>query len=337
MKKLYLIFVLILCVVSIGFVGCGKTTKSADIVKVNEVTHSIFYAPFYVAINNGYFADEKIEIELTNGGGADASMSAILSGDADIGLMGPEASIYVVQGDAKDKPVVFGQLTKRDGSFIVAKHEYPNFQMSDMVGKEIIGGRQGGVPAMTLEYCIRQAGLEIGTGTGKVNLNTSVAFANTASVFESTDAEFCTLFEPTASELCKNKGYYIVASVGEVSGEVPYTCFQTKTSFYNDNQYLCERFLRAVYRGYRFLVNANVDEIYDAVSPSFVGVSKESIVTSINSYVNSDAWVSNPAMTTEAFDSLQTIIKSAGYLDKKAEFSTVVDNKVANKVYKYFN
>ena len=337
MKKICFLFALMFGVISLTFAGCGPVTSDMTIVKVNEVTHSIFYAPFYVAINNGYFTDEKIEIELTNGGGADASMSAVLSGDADIGLMGPEASIYVVQGDAQDKPVVFGQLTKRDGSFIVAKNPYPNFTLNDLVGKEIIGGRQGGVPAMTLEYAIKQAGLQIGTTSDKVNLNTSVAFNNTASVFETTSAEFCTLFEPTASELCANKGYHIVASVGMVSGEVPYTCFQTKSSFYTENEYICERFLRAVYRGYKFLLNATVNEIYSAVSPSFLGVSQESIVTSINSYIASDAWVSNPAMSESAFNSLQTIMQSAGYLDEPSTFSSVVDNKIANKVYNYFN
>ncbi len=336
MKKLSIILAFMLTVFSIIMVGCDQSANMVTTVKVNEVTHSIFYAPFYVAINNGYFKDEKIEIELTNGGGADASMSAILSGDADIGLMGPEAAIYVVEGQAQDKPVVFGQLTKRDGSFIVAKNAYPDFQLSDLVGKEIIGGRQGGVPAMTLEHCIKSAGLDIGTESGKVNLNTSVAFANTASVFETTTAEFCTLFEPTASQLCKEKGYHIVASVGMVSGEVPYTCFQTKSSFYSENEYLCERFLRAVYRGYRFLINASVDEIYQAVSPSFVGVDKDSIVTSINSYISSDAWVENPAMTETAFNKLQDIMESAGYLDNKVKFGDVVDNKIANKVYKYF-
>ncbi len=336
MKKFCLLFAVLIAFVSVGFVGCGKDPNANTLIKVNEVTHSIFYAPFYVAINNGYFADEKIDIELTNGGGADASMSAILSGDADIGLMGPEASIYVIEGNAKDKPVVFGQLTKRDGSFIVAKNDYPNFTLSDMVGKEIIGGRQGGVPAMTLEYCITDAGLEVGTTSDKVNLNTNVAFANTASVFETTSAEFCTLFEPTASELCLEKGYYIVASVGLISGEVPYTCFQTKQSFLKDNEYLCEKFLRAVYRGYRFLLNASVDEIYEALAPSFVGVSKTSIVTSINSYIEADAWVDNPAMTQNAYNRLQDIMENAGYLDQRVSFDKVVDNKIANKVFEYF-
>lgn len=337
MKKISFLLAFILCFVSLTMVGCGGKGDELSVVKVNEVTHSIFYAPFYVAINNGYFADEKIQIELTNGGGADASMSAILSGDADIGLMGPEASIYVIQGDAQDKPVVFGQLTKRDGSFIVAKNAYPNFTLSDLVGKEIIGGRRGGVPAMTLEYCITNAGLQIGTSADKVNLNTDVAFANTASVFETTSAEFCTLFEPTASELCASKGYHIVASVGMVSGEVPYTCFQTKQSFLEENEYLCERFLRAVYRGYKFLLTANIDQMYNALSPSFAGVSRESIYTSINSYVASDAWVNNPAMTEQAFNRLQDVMENAGYLEERANFADVVDNAIANNVYNYFN
>ncbi|MBE7082744.1 MAG: ABC transporter substrate-binding protein [Clostridiales bacterium] len=337
MKKFCIVFALILSFVSLTLTGCGGGGNGITKIKVNEVTHSIFYAPFYVAQNKGYFADEKLEIELTNGGGADSSMAAILSGDADIGLMGPEAAIYVVDGEAKDKPVVFGQLTKRDGSFIVAKNPYPNFTMNDLVGKEIIGGRRGGVPAMTLEYAIKQAGLQIGTSADKVNLNTDVAFSDTASVFETTSAEFCTLFEPTASELCASKGYHLVASVGEVAGEVPYTCFQAKKSYYEENAYECEKFLRAVYRGYKFLLTATVDEIFDALAPSFVGVAKTSIVTSINSYIASDAWVNNPAMTLEAFNSLQNIMESAGYLEQRVSFDSVVDNSIANKVYKYFN
>ena len=335
-KKISFLLAFILTATCLLFAGCQKGVQDVTIVKVNEVTHSIFYAPFYVAINKGYFADEKIDIMLTNGGGADASMSAILSGDADIGLMGPEASIYVISGNANDKPVVFGQLTKRDGSFIVSKDDIADFEIGDLVGHEIIGGRQGGVPAMTLEYCIKQAGYEIGTDSGKVNLNTNVAFSNTASVFETTSASFCTLFEPTASQLCKSKGYHIVASVGLLSGEVPYTCFQTKTSFLEKNEYLCERFLRAVYRGYKFLTKASVDEIYEAVSPSFVGVDKESIITSIKSYISADVWVDNPAMTKTAFNSLQTIMQSAGYLEQKVSFESVVNNKIAQKVYNYF-
>ncbi len=338
MKKLCLLLVALISVFSFTLFGCGNNNQN-DLTKIrlNEVTHSIFYAPLYVAINNGYFEDDGIEIELTNGGGADKVMTALLSNDADIGLMGPEATIYVTEGGAKDKPVVFGQLTKRDGSFIVAKNNYTNFTLNDLKGKEIIGGRKGGVPAMTLEYAIKQAGLSIGTGANEVNLRTDVAFNLTASVFDSTDADFCTLFEPTASELCVSKGYSIVASVGTVSGEVPYTAFTAKKGFLEENEKLAERFLRAVYRGYKFLLKASVDEIKASLKPSFSGISDESIVKSIQSYIDVDAWVDNPAMTKQAFDRLQDIIISAGELDKKVEFDSVVDTKIANKVMKYFN
>ncbi len=338
MKKLCLLLVALVSVFSFTLFGCGNNNKNElTKIRLNEVTHSIFYAPLYVAINNGYFKDDGIEIELTNGGGADKVMTALLSNDADIGLMGPEATIYVTEGGAKDKPVVFGQLTKRDGSFIVAKHSYTNFTLNDLKGKEIIGGRKGGVPAMTLEYAIKQAGLNIGTGTNEVNLRTDVAFNLTASVFDSTNADFCTLFEPTASELCANKGYSLVASVGTLSGEVPYTAFTAKKGFLEENEKLAERFLRAVYRGYRFLLKATVDEIKTSLKPSFSGISDESIVKSIQSYIDVDAWVDNPAMTKQAFDRLQDIIISAGELDKKVEFDSVVDTKIANKVMKYFN
>lgn len=338
MKKLCLLLVALVSVFSFTLFGCGNNNKNElTKIRLNEVTHSIFYAPLYVAINNGYFKDDGIEIELTNGGGADKVMTALLSNDADIGLMGPEATIYVTEGGAKDKPVVFGQLTKRDGSFIVAKHSYTNFTLNDLKGKEIIGGRKGGVPAMTLEYAIKQAGLNIGTGANEVNLRTDVAFNLTASVFDSTNADFCTLFEPTASELCANKGYSLVASVGTLSGEVPYTAFTAKKGFLEENEKLAERFLRAVYRGYRFLLKATVDEIKTSLKPSFSGISDESIVKSIQSYIDVDAWVDNPAMTKQAFDRLQDIIISAGELDKKVEFDSVVDTKIANKVMKYFN
>ena len=338
MKKLCLLLVALVSVFSFTLFGCGNNNKNElTKIRLNEVTHSIFYAPLYVAINNGYFKDDGIEIELTNGGGADKVMTALLSNDADIGLMGPEATIYVTEGGAKDKPVVFGQLTKRDGSFIVAKHSYTNFTLNDLKGKEIMGGRKGGVPAMTLEYAIKQAGLNIGTGANEVNLRTDVAFNLTASVFDSTNADFCTLFEPTASELCANKGYSLVASVGTLSGEVPYTAFTAKKGFLEENEKLAERFLRAVYRGYRFLLKATVDEIKTSLKPSFSGISDESIVKSIQSYIDVDAWVDNPAMTKQAFDRLQDIIISAGELDKKVEFDSVVDTKIANKVMKYFN
>ena len=337
MKKLSILLVMFVLALTFMFYGCGQQTEQLEKIRVNEVTHSIFYAPFYVAINNGYFADEGFEIELTNGGGADKSMTALISKDADIGLMGPEAAIYVTEGGAKDKPVVFGQLTKRDGSFIVSKTAIDDFSLEHLRGKTIIGGRKGGVPAMTLQYAIEDLGLEIGTGANQVNLRTDVAFNLTASVFDSTDAEFCTLFEPTASELCAEKGYHIVASVGQLSGEVPYTAFMARSEYIQDNPLKIQRFLRAVYRGYLFLNQASIEELAQSLKPSFTDASDDSIVISIKRYIECDAWVDNPLLQESSFNRLQNIMENAGELNKRVDYSSVVNTQIPKKVYSYFN
>ena len=320
---------------SFGLVGCKKDD---NVIKLNEVTHSIFYAPLYVAINLGYFEQEGLTIELTNGGGANNSMTAILSGEADIGLMGPEAAIYVANGETTNQPKIFGQLTKRDGSFLVSKTDTNNFQWSDLVGKTIIGGRRGGVPAMTLQYVIEEiAGLEIGTEPHQVNLRTDVEFNLTASVYETTDAQYCTLFEPTASDLeAAGKGY-VVASVGQESGEIPYTCFMANEKYLEKNPEKVQKFLKAVIRGYRFLTTATVDQIADALQPSFATSSRESIVKSIQSYVAVDAWATTPVMQESSLDYLQTVMINAGELENRVAFNTIVDNSIAQQVIEDLN
>ena len=190
---------------------------------------------------------------------------------------------------------------------------------------------------MTLQYAIEQAGLEIGEAANKVNLRTDVAFNLTASVFDSTDAEFCTLFEPTASELCAEKGYHIVASVGEVSGEVPYTAFMARTEYIEQNPLKIQRFLRAVYRGYLFLQQASVEELATSLKPSFSDASDASIATSIHSYLACDAWVSSPVMKEADFNRLQDIMINAGELENKVSFSSIVNTSIPQKVYDYFN
>lgn len=336
MKKFITIFfVILLSVFSLGFVGCKKDDKT---IRLNETTHSIFYAPLYVAINLGYFEQEGIEIELTNGGGSNNSMTALLSGEADIALLGPETAIYVANGETLNQPKIFGQLTKRDGSFLVCKTATNNFQWSDLVGTTIIGGRRGGVPAMTLQYVIEQiAGLEIGTGENQVNLRTDVEFNLTASVYDSTDAQYCTLFEPTASDLVAQGKGHIVASVGQESGEIPYTCFMANQNYLKKNPQNIKSFLKAVIRGYRFLTTATVDEIADALTPSFTGSSRQSIITSIQSYIAVDAWSTTPVMEESSLTYLQTVMMNAGELENRVKFSDIVDNSYAKEVISELN
>lgn len=331
MKKLAILLAGILGVVSMTFAGCGGSQK----LKVNEVTHSIFYAPFYTAINMGYFKEEGIEIDLVNGGGSDQSMTALISGNADVALLGPETAVYVVKEGASNAPVIFGQLTKRDGSLLIGRTPEPDFKWSNLVGKEIIGGRRGGSPAMALQYAVERVNnLPLGTGADKVNINLDVAFNLVVGAFEAGTGDYCTMFEPTASEYVASGKGYIVASVGEECGEVPFTCFMAMQNYINKNETKIEAFLRAVVRGYNYLMNATDDQIYEALAPSFSTSTKTSIVTSVKTYKRIDAWMSTPVMQESAYNRLLAIMTNAGELDTTVKFDKVVNNSYANKVMK---
>ena len=326
----------------IGFmvtsVACSCTDKNT--IRVNEVTHSIFYAPLYVAMTQGFFEEEGLKIELTNGGGADKSMSALLSGEADIGLFGPEATIYINQQGTSDAPKVFGQLTKKDGSFLMSKTQIDNFTWEDLKGKEVIGGRRGGVPAMVLEYAMKQGGLKPGDALGPnvdTILNLDVQFNLVASTFEGKTDAFCTMFEPTASEYQDTNRGYIVASVGELSGEIPYTAFTAKSSYLEQNREQAVKFLRAVIKGYNFIKNNDLNEVASSLMPQFPGTSQESIKKSLQSYLDIDAWNSTPVMQESALDKLQDIIIDAGELTVKSKFSDIVDNSLAQEAMQSFN
>lgn len=336
MKKLWIMCCAILCMFSFGlsFTACNNTND--NLIRVNEVTHSIFYAPLYVAIEKGFFASEGLEIELTNGGGADKSMSALLSGEADIGLFGPEATVYVNKQTSSDAPKVFGQLTKRDGSFIMSKTQINNFTWSDLRGKEIIGGRRGGVPAMVLEYGMKQGGLHPGDAlSSEVDtiLNLDVQFNLVASTFDSRSGDiFCTMFEPTASEFNDSNRGYIVASVGALTGEIPYTAFSAKQSYLTNNKDKATKFLTAIVKAYNYMKTADLTEVATCLVNQFPTTSVASIKKALQSYIDIDAWCSSPIMQEAALDTLQTIIMSAGELDSKIDFNKVVDNSIAESV-----
>ncbi|MBO5782758.1 MAG: ABC transporter substrate-binding protein, partial [Clostridia bacterium] len=274
--------------------------------------------------------DEGIEIELTNGGGADKVMSAVLSGEADIGFCGPEAALYVLAGGSTDVPTVFGQLTKRDGSFLVSRVNEPNFEWTDLRGKEILAGRQGGVPAMTFEYVLNQNGLTDGED---VTLNFDVAFNLMTAAFEGGTADYCTMFEPVASEYQQAGKGYIVASVGEASGEVPYTCYMAKSSWLNKNQDTAKGFLRAITKAIKYVHEHTAQEVAPYLKAAFDSTSEASIATSIESYKAIDSWVSNMAMEEAALTRLQDIIDNAGELPKRVKFADLVNTSLAQAVY----
>ncbi len=304
--------------------GDGKT------IRINEVTHSVFYAPLYLAESLGYFEEEGIEIELTNGGGADNVMSAVLSGDADVGFCGPEAALYVLVGGSTDVPKVFGQLTKRDGSFLVSRVPEPNFQWTDLKGKEILAGRKGGVPAMTFEYVLNEYGLKDGVD---LDLNYDVAFNLMTSAFEAGTADYCTMFDPVAYEYeAAGKGY-VVASVGEASGEVPYTCFMAKQSWLNKNGEKAEKFLRAITKAVKYVKETPAATVAPYLTSYFEGVSETAIAASVARYSAIDAWRDELSMTEGSFNRLQDIIDNAGELTRRASLAELVINDYAKKVF----
>ena len=280
----------------------------------------------YLADALGYFEDEGFEVEFTNGGGADNTMAAVLSGSADIGFCGPEAALYVAIGGSADMPKVFGQLTKRDGSFLVARTPEENFKWSDLDGKEILAGRKGGVPAMTFEYVIDELGVD-------AKLNYDVDFNYMTAAFESGIADYCTMFEPTASDYQSEGKGYIVASVGEQSGEIPYTCFAAKESYINANPEKIEGLLRAVTKAIKFTMEESAQTVSKYLVSYFDGTSEASLANSVQAYKDIDAWVTNMAMEESAFTRLQDVIENSGELERRVDFAELILTDAAQKAY----
>lgn len=331
--------VMLICLSSsLMFIGCGRDENS---IRLNEVTHSIFYAPLYLAKNLGYFEEEGLKVTIESATGSDASMTALISGSADMILCGPEQVVYA---DGKNnQPIVFGQLTHTDGSFFVSKQETPSFNLDSLSGKTIIGGREGGMPAMTLEYIIRQHGLTIGTNTsaGEVNLRTNVAFPMIASEFQTTNAEFCTLFEPTATNLQKEGKGYVLNAVGEFAGEIPYTCFATTQKYLTKNSDKCERFLKAVKRAYNFMLedyqtNSNYLASATALLPSFSGMTATELEIALSQYISIRAWRDDFTLSQDSYDRLLEILNyTQGQklgVTYSAKYEDVIDNSIAQKL-----
>ncbi len=329
MKKITAIFLAVCCLL-FSLVGCGDEKNKLVKLRVNEVTHSIFYAPLYIAVENGFFEKEGLEIELTNGGGADKSMTALLSGNADVGLMGVEAAIYVYKEGKTDYPKVFGQLTKRDGSFLVSRKPEPNFKWENLENKTVLAGRTGGVPAMTFEYVVNKYGLKNGEN---ITLNNDVAFNLMGPSFEGGTGDYTTLFEPLASEYAKAGKGYIVASVGKESGEIPYTAFMASKSYIEKNGELIEKFLTALQKAIKYLDETDKAVVAESILKQFPGTALTSVKDSLESYLSIDAWTKNMSMTETAFNNLQIVMENAGELDERADYGAIAYNDIAEKVY----
>ena len=326
MKKKFLSCILAACIslaLPFAFTGCKGND---NVIKINEVTHSVFYAPMYLADALGYFEDEGYKIELENGGGANNTMAAVLSGAADVGFCGPEAAIYTYIGGDEDAPKVFGQMTNRDGSFLVGRTNEPNFDWHSLDGKDVLAGRPGGVPMMTFQYVMKELGV-------KPNYITNIDFNFMTSSFQGGTADYCTMFEPVASDYEKAGSGYVVGSVGAMAGEIPYTCYIAKQSYIDANGVKIEALLRAVTKATKYIYENDTLTVAEKIVSYFPNTSVDSVKTSLDSYKGIDSWVTNMAMKESGFNRLQDIIESAGELSQRVKFSDLVLTETANKIY----
>jgi len=326
--KIIVLLITLILLSALLLAGCSNASK-ADKVRLWEVTHSIFYAPQYAAIYEGFFEEEGIELELSNAGGADKAMTALLSKQADIAFCGPEAAIYVYNEGREDHAVVFAQLTQKDGSFLVGRNPEPDFKWENTEGKTIIGGRKGGVPAMTLEYVLRNHGV---VPNENVEFLTNIQFDLMAGAFTGGTGDYVALFEPVASTLELEGSGHIVASVGAAAGNLPYTAYSATKSFIKKNEDLIARFTRAIYKGQQFVADNTPERIAEAIKPAFPDMDTELLATVVKRYKEQDTWPDNPMMSEESFNRLQDIMETAGELDKRAPYDKLFTNKFAEKV-----
>lgn len=320
MKKIILSIILLLffCVGAILM-----SRNNSNTIKVAEVAHSVFYAPQYVAHSLGYFEDEGLDVEFILTPGADKVTAAVLSGDVQIGFCGSEATIYVYNRGEKDYLINFAGLTKKDGSFLVSREKIDNFNLKMLEGKYVIGGRIGGMPEMTLEWAIKQNGVDI----NKVNIDTSIAFASMQGAFVGGTGDFVTLFEPNASQVEKQGIGYIVASIGELGGTVPYTSYNAKKSYIDNNPKIIKGFTKAIQKGLDYVYNNSDEDVAKTILNYFPDTTLTELTNIVKRYKEIDAWGKNTSISESDFNHIEEIMESAGELDKRAPYDKLVLSK----------
>ena len=308
-----------------------KENKEPVKITLNEVAHSIFYAPQYVAIEEGYFEEEGLDLTLVTGFGADKVMAAVLSGDAEIGFMGAEASVYAFQEGANDPVVNFAQLTQRAGNFLVAREEMPDFKWEDLKGKDVLGGRKGGMPEMVFEYILKQQGID---PEKDLKINQTIDFGSTAAAFSGGLGDFSVEFEPSATALEKEGAGYVVASLGVDSGYVPYTSYCAKSSYMKENSEVMQKFTNALQKGMDYVQNHTPEEIAEVIAPQFSETDLETITAIVKRYYEQDTWKENLILEQESFELLQDVLEDAGELNKRVKYESLVTTEYAKKAEK---
>ena len=316
-------------VLALSLAGCSQNT-SQDLtpVTLNEVAHSVFYAPQYAAIELGYFEEEGIDLSLVNGGGADKVMTAMISGDADIGFMGSEASIYVYQEGSEDYAVNFAQLTQRAGNFLVSRNLEPDFQWADLKGTSVLGGRAAGMPQMVFEYILKKNGLDPKTD---LSIDQSISFGLTAAAFPDSGADYTVEFEPFATALEQQGQGYVVASLGVDSGYVPYTAYSAKRSYMEEHPEIIQGFTNAIQKGLEYVNSHSAEEIAEVIHPQFPENDVSTLAVIVDRYKKQDTWKTDAVFTKDSFDLLQNILEEAGELDARVPYEDLVTTEFAEK------
>src|SRR5699024_2494442 len=327
--KRYLIPLIILLASTLLFVGCHQKEDEETTIQLAEVTRSVFYTPQYVAIEKGFFKDEGLQVELQTTWGGDKTMTSLLSGHADIALVGAETSIYVYAQHSKDYAVNFSQLTQTDGTFLVAKNEHPSFQWDDVRGEAFLGQREGGMPQMVGEYVLKQNDIDPHVD---IDLSQNIDFANIPGAFLSGDYEFVHLFEPTASMFEQEGTRHIVASFGEESGEVPYPVFMAQQSYLEETPDHITQFTRAIYRAQKWVAETDSSEIAEVVAPFFEDTEIDILAASIERYKEQGSFAPNPIFKENGWNQLKEMMEEAGELPEDVPFDELVDNTFAEDV-----
>lgn len=331
MKKIVSI-VLAVSMLAVCVTGCKTTTrKQLKPVVLNEVAHSIFYAPQYAAIELGYFEDEGLDLTLVNGAGADKVMTALISGDADIGFMGSEASIYVYQQGSDDYAVNFAQLTQRAGNFLVGREAQDNFTWADLKGKKVLGGRAGGMPEMVFEYILKKNGID---PAADLTIDQSINFGLTAAAFTSNDADYTVEFEPFATGLEKEGNGHVIASLGVDSGYVPYTAYSVKKSYLEKNPETIQKFTNAIQKGLEYVNTNSAEEIAKVIQPQFKETDEDTIATIVGRYKDQDTWKGDTVFEKDSFELLENILEEAGELNERVPYDKLVTTKFSQEAAK---
>lgn len=332
MKKRLLAFGLMTALTVSLLAGCKGGGSAGDLTKVtlNEVAHSIFYAPQYVAIEEGYFAEEGIDLELVTGFGADKVMTAVLSGEADIGFMGSESSVYVYNQGSDDRIINFAQLTQRAGNFLVAREPVEGFTWDMLKDQDVLGGRKGGMPQMVFEFILKKNGMDPATD---VKINQSIDFGSTAAAFSGGQGTYTVEFEPSATALEKQGDGYVVASLGVDSGYVPYTAYSAKESYFEEHPELLQAFTNALQKGMDYVQTHTPEEIAKVIAPQFEETDLDTITTIVRRYYEQDTWKENLIFEEESFTLLQNILDEAGELAAFVPYEELVNTEFAKKAF----